>query len=130
MPAAENLDSELKKLYPTKDTRREVMGDYRQGIFSGDLAIRSRDQLQECRNFIFRPDGWIMHSGANSDLDPSGARENHGDRPTAGALAWHLVRQKVKKAPPKGVSTIPYGSLAWRMEEDRKEKRLLEADNW
>ena len=116
--------------YPTKDTRREVMADYRQGIYTGDLAIRSRDQLQECRNFIFRPDGWIMHSGANSDLDPSGARENHGDRPTAGALAWHLVRQKVKKAPPKGVSTIPYGSLAWRMEEDRKEKRLLEADNW
>ena len=116
--------------YPTKDTRREIMGDYRQGIISGDLAIRSRDQLQECRNFIFQPNGWIMHSGSSSDMDPSGSRENHGDRPTGGALAWHLVRLKVKKAPQAGKSTIPYGSLAWRMELDRVKRRELEADVW
>ena len=116
--------------YPAKDAKREVMGNYRQGIKKGELAIRSRDQLQECRNFVYEPTGWITHSGAKSDMDPSGSRENHGDRPTAGALAWHLVRLKVKKMPSQGKSSIPRGSLAFRMAEDRAKKRRLEADAW
>ena len=116
--------------WPTKDGKREIMGNYRQGIYTGSLAIRSREQLQECRRFNFTPSGWILHSGATSDMDPSGARENHGDRPTAGALAWHLVRMQVKKAPERGVQGIPHGSLAWRMQLDREQKRKMAADVW
>ena len=111
--------SHIPGWYPTKDTKREVMGNYRQGVFTGELAIRSRDQLQECRSFVFTANGWILHSGASSDLDPSGARENHGDRPTAGALAWHICRARVKRSPSEGVAIIPYGSLGWRMTQAR-----------
>ena len=55
--------------------------------------------------------------------DPSGARENHGDRPTADALCWKGMRgkgqQKVTDA-----EMLP-GSLAWRrlMAQQRKSKK-------
>ncbi len=86
--------------HPTKDEKRELFEEYRRAVYEGDFLVQSRLQLEECRHFVFKPGGWIEHTGQSGGavLDPSGARENHGDRPTAGALCWKRMVELVPHA--------------------------------
>lgn len=76
--------------WPTKDEKRDLIGEYRRAIYESRYLVHSRLQLEECRHYIHHPNQWVEHSKqtGSSILDPSGARENHGDRPMAGALCW------------------------------------------
>lgn len=113
--------------WPTKDNKRALYGDYKRGILEGPLTIRCAQEIEDCRRFIFTSTGWVMHSGgAALQSDPSGARENHGDIPTATALAWKLAATKPVAA--VGPSNIPVGSLAWRMKEYERTRR--QASQW
>ena len=77
--------------------------------------------MRECKEIIFAATGWITHSRSLRTIDPSGARENHGDRPTADALLWKGM-QKVPSEKPAEVGS-PSGTLLWRREQVEKRKR-------
>ena len=119
-----SIDGKVNKIpgwWPTKDEKRSLYSEYRTALSTNKFINRSIDALRECKEIIFAATGWITHSRSLISVDPSGARDNHGDRPTADALLW-LGMQKTGpvKMPQVGV---PDGSLLWRRQEYEEKKR-------
>lgn len=102
-----------------KDPKLAVVGEYRSRIEDGSIANYSRDALQETLEYVYAPDGGVVHSRSLSKRDPSGANANHGDRVIADALAVKGFGERKHSAEEKN-PTIPYGSLAWRNAEREK----------
>jgi hypothetical protein len=48
--------------------------------------------LRECREYIFQASGSVEHSRSINTIDPTGARDNHGDRVIADALCWRGMK--------------------------------------
>lgn len=107
--------------WPTKQNKADLYIEYRRAMNEGGVIIRSRDQIEECRQIVYTKDQQIVHGGSMNAVDPSGARDNHGDRPTAGALGVKLLGRKKGKTKESEV-VVPEGSLAWR-----RKKRALAA---
>ena len=128
-------DAKLKKgsgsripgWWPTKDNKRSLYAEYRDALNDGRFLNRSKDALSECREIVYTANGWIQHSKTNSSMDPSGARENHGDRPTADALLNLGLKGRTVKQGTKQ-TVIPEGSLAFRRSE--YENRRKRVDYW
>ena len=106
---------------PVKEEKRELFEEYRRAVFEADYLVQSRPQLDECRYFVYKPGGWIEHTGQSGGaiLDPSGARENHGDRPTAGALCWKRM-----------VELVPHALTAPKPEADLGYARMGSSPSW
>ncbi len=117
-------DGKRKKIpgwWPTKDEKRVLYSEYRKALSTGHFINHSADALRECKEIIFAATGWITHSRSLRTVDPSGARENHGDRPTADALLWKGM-QRVPSERPAAVG-MPVESLIWRRQQIEKRKR-------
>lgn len=117
--------SKIPGWWPTKDNKRALYADYRDAMLNGRFLNRSKEALSECREIVYTSNGWIQHSKTNSSMDPSGARENHGDRPTADALLNLAMKQKVQKQGSKE-TVITEGSLAWRRREVESRRKRVE----
>ena len=80
-------------------------------LFEGSYVERSRDCVDEMRHYQHNPTGGApIHAASKNTTDPSGARENHGDRTQATVLAcWELAKHVATKE--KGDDIPPYGSL-------------------
>ncbi len=105
--------------------RTVLFEDYRDALSNHKFINHSETGLQECLQFIRKPDGSIEHSAAANSQDPSGARTAHGDEVVADALACmgvteHETMQK-KESP-----EVPVGSLAWRMQQAAEAARSAE----
>lgn len=111
----------------TKDTKRKLLGGYRDAVESASCANRSKMALEECREYVYEPNGGIAHARESNRTDPTGAKHNHGDRVVADALAWHVISEK-KTIPTLKTQAIPVGCLAWRREQRKNEKRDLETE--
>ena len=101
-----------------KDEKVTLFAEYRGALRDGLFVNRSKEALQECREIIFTTENSVEHARERSKIDPSGAKFNHGDRPTADALCWkgckeHVARpqDKIEEKKPR---EIPVGSMAWR----------------
>jgi hypothetical protein len=110
--------------WPTKDEKRALYGEYRRALNEGEFQNRSVDALRECKEIVYTDSGWVIHGRSLATPDPSGARENHGDRPTADALCWKGMRGKASQKT-TDAEMLP-GSLAWRrlMAQQRKSKKV------
>ena len=118
----------------TKDSKRSLLGKYRDAVESASCANRSKMALEECKEYIYESNGGIAHARENNRIDPTGAKSNHGDRVIADALAWHLLSEK-KSIPRLRRQEAPVGSLAWRrklsaMEKKRSGRNLNQKDGW
>ena len=119
--------SRIPGWWPTKDNKRALYAEYRDALENGRFLNRSKEALSECREIVYTQNGWIQHSKTNSSMDPSGARENHGDRPTADALLNLAMKSKVIKQGGKQ-TVISEGSMAYRRREvETRRKRM---DYW
>lgn len=88
----QGLEKKLaKNLVPgwhaSPQNKQLVFRDYVAALAAGTFINRSREALQECRQYVYLPNGTVGNARATAISDPSGARQNHGDRPTADALA-------------------------------------------
>ncbi|OHB56124.1 MAG: hypothetical protein A2Y07_01235 [Planctomycetes bacterium GWF2_50_10] len=118
--------SDVPGWYSTRDTKLALLGDYRKALSTGEFINRSYPALRECREYIFTQSGTVEHARSINTIDPTGARENHGDRCIADALLYKGM---------KSISTlrqetvdVPAGCLmARRQEIERKRK---EANYW
>ncbi len=119
--------SRIPGWWPTKDNKRALYAEYRDALAAGRFLNRSKDAISECREIVYTQNGWIQHSKTNASMDPSGARENHGDRPTADALLNLGLKQRSVKEGAKE-TVITEGSLAWRRRE--VSNRSKRADYW
>jgi len=111
--------------WPVKDAKRAVFGDYRRALLDGRFINRSSEAMDELREIIYTANGSIEHSKSIRTIDPSGARDNHGDRPTADALCCYALarRAPVKADKPDG---IPEGSILARRNAAEERRRRLE----
>ena len=109
--------------WPTKDAKRALYGDYRRCLQSKQFINYSMPAVKEAREIIFTATGWVTHSKSVRNMDPSGARENHGDRPTADALCCRgIVRRKNNTEPIETVE-VPTGSLLYRRNIAQQKKK-------
>ena len=114
-------------VWPTPKVKYALLESYRQALWDGMFINRSRDAIRECREYIYLSDGRIVHSRSLATLDPSGAKDNHGDRVIADALAWLGYRDrpgpKAGQAESTTEGTYPVNSFGWRQEQERQEAR-------
>lgn len=113
--------------WTTVETKKVLLGRLRQALADGTYIERSELCVDEMRRYNEQPGGQIYHAEAMSTDDPTGARDNHGDRVIATALAvfGSGLRGTVDVEEPV---EIPYGCRAWR---DREfEKAAVAAGRW
>jgi len=108
------------------DEKNEPWGAHVKMLWEGNYIERSHNCVGEMRFFNHGPQGMApVHSASKSTDDPSGARENHGDRMTATVLAC-IELLKRKDAPRQQKDIPPFGSVL-HMEQKRRKRRLQSA---
>lgn len=122
--------SDIPGWAPGKESKSLLIGNYRDTIETAECCNYSQEALEECLSYIYGPDGCPIHSKSQNKDDPSGAKDNHGDRVIADALAWKLMTY-MSKNPQDNKPEILIGSLAWRNQqrEHRKLPKNLELTN-
>ena len=102
--------------WATKKSKISLFTEYQRALESGECCNRDKQALEECKHFVVLPDGSWAHMGSVGVLDPTGARENHGDRATADAVAWLGIRGV--KRPESEEIEVPVGCF-----QDRRNQR-------
>ncbi len=106
--------SDIPGWVPTKNSKVTLLGAYRDGLDNDKCINRSKEALEETLEFVFNPDGSVVHSKASDKRDPSGAKSNHGDRVIADALGFKGIGERSHKTESASKRGVPVGSLAWR----------------
>jgi hypothetical protein len=100
-----------------------VFGAYLQALRKGLMINRSADALDEASHFVYTNTGTVEHAGASNTLDPTGAKNNHGDICTADVLACRMLNTTPSKPRSESLDEVrrgrpPKNSIAWVMEQD------------
>lgn len=80
--------------YTTQPSKSMLLGRYRSCLADGSFENHSRMAVRELRSYVYRDNGAIVHAGTINSNDPTSARDNHGDRVIADALACMLTVQR------------------------------------
>ena len=107
--------------------KAESFGRYRRALKNGDFIQRSYEANKECLYYVQVAGGKaIEHTSASNNQDPTGARDNHGDRCVADVVAnyglYVLKDNKVTIPEPE----TPYFSFAGR--KQRQETKLRDRE--
>lgn len=113
--------TDIPGYFSTTESRLSLLGDYRRSLKEGTFINRSRESLDESLKYVFLPNGNVQHVDSTREEDPTGARENHGDRVIADALAWKGIQRGFKKEEPDPV--VPVGSFMYRRLERKRNKQ-------
>jgi hypothetical protein len=108
--------------HATRETKLVLLGSYRNMIEKQKCANRSKDALDETLEYVFLPNGSVVHSRSTDKEDPSGAGASHGDRVIADALGVLGLRE-IASSPKVEEPKIPPGSLAWRRKRHKDANR-------
>jgi hypothetical protein len=100
-------------------TKNALLLEYQSSLKTSSFTNRSYYAVDECRNYIQLPNGAVEHSSAGSTDDPSGAKDNHGDRVIADALCWHLMKSVA--AEPEKPPEVPANCIFARREARRRQ---------
>lgn len=104
--------------YATRDTKMAMLGEYRRALNVGEFANRSRQAVKECQQYVYMVESnTVEHSRSRRGLDPSGAKDNHGDIVIADGLCW----KGMKELPVKQEVMEQYGRFCFA---SRRQKRL------
>ena len=119
--------SETPGYFLNPGDKAEAFGRYRRALKNQSFIQRSYEANKECLFYVQVAGGkGIEHTNALNSQDPTGARENHGDRCVADVMANYglYVMQDGKVAIPE--PEVPYFSYAGR--RARLEAKLKERD--
>lgn len=108
----------------TPENKEVVFRDLSGAMGQGDFMLRSADCLADCREILYMPDRKIAHAKSRSTIDPTGARENHGDRATAAAICWHGMKRL--SVQPVGEPEVPFECMEGRRLAREREKETVE----
>lgn len=101
-----------------------MLGNYRK-VLGKDFINRSKEALEECKQYVFLPSGKIEHSTTQNSEDPTDKKSNHGDRVIADALAAKLVTKSERSSSPKRPEPRR-GTLAYRKKKAREKQKQKE----
>jgi len=119
----------------SKETKLVLLGEYRLAVERQKIFNFSDVALDECLEYVYNSLGGVEHSREGSkNKDPTGARDNHGDRVIADALAWRGMTE-FKSTVIGDEQEVPPGCLAWRiqqrkLQEQQHDRELSTADGW
>jgi hypothetical protein len=123
---------------PKKDKAADLLGEYQIALSQRKFINRSAPALAECEKYVFVPGGVEYQDASGSasiagDRDHTGARENHGDRVVADALACRAAKsiggiQQVDRRDDRPADDVP-GTLAWRRKVHAARERERE-ETW
>jgi hypothetical protein len=106
------------------DQEKEPWGAHAKMLCEGGYIERSHNCVGEMRFFNHGLKGHApVHAASKSTDDPSGARENHGDRMTATVLACIELLARRDNGPRQKRDLPPFGSVL-HMEQKRKKRYL------
>jgi len=108
--------------WSVRETKLLLLGNYRKALQGGQFINRDRESILECEYYVYLPNGSVAHNTSVSTPDPSGARDNHGDRVIADALAWKVVADGVKFNK-KPTHLCPLNSVAGRRKQREQRER-------
>jgi len=94
---AEDSIKKKRTLFPgwwsTTETKKTMLGEYARAMAAGECINRDAISIRECESYVVMPNQSIEHIGGLGEIDPTGARENHGDRVIADGLCWKGIRR-------------------------------------
>jgi len=82
---------------PTRDNKYQLLSQFRGALADRVVCTRSEQVLLEALEYLFLGNNWVEHSSLNENEDPSGARDQHGDRVIAAALACKVMDDQPKQ---------------------------------
>jgi len=82
---------------PTRDNKYQLLSQYRGALTDRTVCNRSEQAMLETLEYLFLGNNWVEHSSLNENEDPSGARDQHGDRVIADALAVKVMDDQPKQ---------------------------------
>jgi hypothetical protein len=65
---------------PTRDNKYQLLSQYRGALVDRTVCNRCESAMRETLEYLFLGNNWVEHSALNENDDPSGARDQHGDR--------------------------------------------------
>lgn len=112
--------------YPLPNLKNLLIREYNAALMSGLFVNRSREALEECREFKYDSRGNVTHAKQDTG-DLSGSRVNHGDHVIADALAWKMAKGKQSTLQSEKDPAPLLGSIAWRRKWNEDKKKEEEA---
>lgn len=106
----------------TRESKLALLADYRTALANDQFINPSDAAVEELTEYVYHTNGQLAHARAIAKEDPSGARDNHGDRVIADALAWRAARRRPWR-PAAGATEAPIGSFAWRQARRKRRNR-------
>lgn len=106
----------------------DLLGEYQKALRTGAYKNYCKDALTECLQYAFNKNGALQHGGAVNSVDPSGARDNHGDMVVADALSYRGLKEIPYYEPEPEQPKYEYLSFGWRLEQREQRKRLATAN--
>jgi hypothetical protein len=109
--------------WSTRPTRLSAMSEFRGAMTDGMCVLKSAELVDEMNYYETGADGWVQHVDCKDRSDPSGARDNHGDRVVGAMLAWKGCKERPGTKAFDLAGNPPRGSLAERMKVAREQDR-------
>ncbi len=82
---------------PTRENKHALLAAYRGALTDRLITNRSEQALLETLEFVFLGDKWVDHISLDEVEDPSGARDQHGDRVIADALVAKVINKQPRQ---------------------------------
>jgi hypothetical protein len=117
---------------PERDGKATMLRDYKYALTQRLFYNPSKIALEETLKFKYDPQGKIVHTGAMDSPDPSGARENHGDRASADGMVWLMMKENAlkKDETPEEEAKKPFWHQTLQGRRDMAERRERELERW
>lgn len=122
--------SDVPGWYSTKDNKRGLLDEYRRALGAGEYTNPSAEAIDECGQYVVEAGGRIVHAAGETNDDPTGAGENHGDRVIGDALGHHACKALPVVESDEEPAEPPYGSYAWRQRLHATNEALAARGGW
>ena len=111
---------------PTRDNKYQLLSQYRGALADRIVCNRSEPAMFETLEYMFLGNNWVEHSSLSENEDPSGARDQHGDRVIADSLAVKVMDDQPKQVTQVVTEYSPLSvagrrKLRKEIEEERKD---------
>ncbi len=120
-------------LWATGHRTQTLIRDFGAALCSGRFYEPSEEGLKECYDYRYFEGGRVAHYKEVSSEDPSGARDNHGDRVSANAVALRGAASITEPVPTSDSSRTPsYPCFYKQMRDNRIAQRVEKrrAEGW
>lgn len=120
--------------WSTGETKRTLLARYRDALKTGEFTNYDAQAILECREFVQKPDGTVIHQRADAPMNPAGAGDLHGDMVIADAIGYRMVeiwrKSRSIKANARSPAPAEQVGSAWKRIEETRRKDAEGNENY